>query len=160
MPESFEEDDAYRGGEVEAANAWIRHRNLKAVVPVCAQEIFWKTASFAAKDETVIGLKAPVSVKLLRFSREINEACLRQRFVKRSEIFVTSELYFRPVVEARAFQSAIVHTKASDTDDVQRHVSGGTQPRDVAGVRWNLRFDESDGDHGSIINKKETTSFA
>jgi hypothetical protein len=30
---------------------------------------------------------------------------------------------------------------------VQRCVRGGAQARDVAGVRWNLRFDERDGNH-------------
>ena len=66
---------------------------------------------------------------------------------------------------------AIVHAKACDTDDVKRHVGGGTQPSDVAGVRWNLRFDECDGKHEAQYRtymtertyskrKKETTSFA
>jgi hypothetical protein len=163
LPDGFEENDAYRGGKVQAANAWIWHRNFEAVVPVRTQEIFRKTARLTAKDETIIGVEVPVSVKLLGFRREVNEARLRQCFVERVEIFVTSELYFRPVVEAGALHGTIVHAKACNADDVQRHVGGSTQPCDVAGVRWNLRFDERDRKHQSYLyheTQKETTSFA
>jgi hypothetical protein len=60
---------------------------------------------------------------------------------------VTRELHFRPVVETRASQRAIVHAKARDADDVKRSVRGSTQSSDVAGVRRNLRFDECNGKH-------------
>ena len=92
-------------------------------------------------------MKAPVGVKLVRLCREIDEASLRQRLVERSEIFVAREVYLRPVVETRASHCAIIHAKACDTDDVKWCVGGGAQPSDVAGVGWNLRFDERDGNH-------------
>ena len=142
MPPGFEEDNADSGGEVQAANTWIFHRNPEAIAPVRVQQIFGKTARLAAKDETVIRLKAPGGVKPLRLCREINEAGLRQGLVERIEMFVTRELHFRPVIETGASHGAIVHAKAGDPDDVKRHVGGGAQPRDVAGVRWNLGFDE------------------
>ena len=52
------------------------------------------------------------------------------------------EFYLRPVIEAGSLQRAVVHAKAGDADDVQRHVGRGTQSCDVAGVGWDLRFDE------------------
>ena len=147
MPEGFEEDNADCGGEIQAANARILHRNLQAIVPVSSQKIFRKTTRFTAKYQAIIGLKTPVSVNLVRLCREIDEASLRQMFIERSEIFVTREIYFRPVVEACASHGAIVHTKACDADDVKWCVGGGAQPSDVARVGRNLRFDERDGNH-------------
>ena len=76
--------------------------------------------------------------------------------IERVEISMTGELYFRPVVETRASQRAIVHAKPGDTDDVQRSVRRRTQTRDVAGIGWNLRFDECDGKHSGLIVLSET----
>src|ERR1041385_1925786 len=67
---------------------------------------------------------------------------------------MASELYFRPVVETRATQRAIIHAEAGDTNDVQRRVSRRTQARDVAGVRWNLGFDQCDAEHAGPISRK------
>jgi hypothetical protein len=61
---------------------------------------------------------------------------------ERVEIWMARQFHFRPVVEARALQRAIVHAKPGDADDVQRNVGRGTEACDVTGVRWNLWFDE------------------
>ena len=92
-------------------------------------------------------MELPIGVAAIRLRSEVDEASLRQSVVERLEIFVTRELYLRPVIETGASQRAIVHAKARDADDVKRHVSGSAQPSDVAGVRRNLRFDERDGEH-------------
>ena len=49
-----------------------------------------------------------------------------------------------PVVETGALEFAVVDAEAERLDQVQRASGGGTEPRDVAGVRWNLRFDQRD----------------
>lgn len=64
------------------------------------------------------------------------------------------EVDFRPVVETRALECAIVHAKAGDADDVQRNVGRGTEARDVTGVRWNLWFNERDGKHEESIGRR------
>ena len=64
---------------------------------------------------------------------------------------MTCELYLGPIVEAGASQRAVVHAKAGDADDVQRRVRRRTQARNVAGVGWNLWFDERDGKHSSEL---------
>ncbi len=40
---------------------------------------------------------------------------------------MTRELHFRPVVEPGSSHCAIVHAKAGDADDVQRHVGRGAE---------------------------------
>jgi hypothetical protein len=63
---------------------------------------------------------------------------------------MTSEFYFRPVIETGTSYGAVVHAEAGDADDVQRSVRRRTQARNVAGVWWNLRFDKRDGKHDPV----------
>jgi len=62
---------------------------------------------------------------------------------------VTRQSHFGPVVEPGTSQGTIIHAEAGDADDVQRHISRGTQPSDVAGVGWDLGFYEYDREHRS-----------
>ena len=63
------------------------------------------------------------------------------------------------IVETGATHCAIVHAKAGDADDVQRHVGRGTQSCDVAGVGWDLRFDERDGKHEESIGRRRSIRY-
>jgi hypothetical protein len=51
------------------------------------------------------------------------------------------QLYFRPVVESRPTNRAIVHAKSRDTDNVKRDIERCAQASDVPCVRRNLWFD-------------------
>src|ERR1041384_323681 len=52
-----------------------------------------------------------------------------------------------PVVQSGAAHCTIVHSESGDTDDVQRHLNGSAQPRDVACVLRNLWFDKNNLKH-------------
>src|ERR1043165_544833 len=154
LSQCFVKHDTDRSGKIQAADFRIEHGNAQAVAPVFAQQWFGQTARFRAKNEAIVGCKRPVGVEPFRFRGEINETRLRRCAIERFEVCVSCELHFRPVVETGASQRAIVHAKAGDADDVQWSVGGGTQSRDVAGVGWNLRFDECDGKHEESIGRK------
>ena len=73
MPERFEKHDAGGGGEIQAADVGVGHRDFQATIPVRVQQIFRQSARLAAKDEAVVRLKTPIGVKAIGFGREIDE---------------------------------------------------------------------------------------
>src|SRR6185503_11007855 len=153
LPEPFEQHDAHGCGEVQAPHIRVQHRDFQAVVPVSAQELFRESARFGTKNEAVVLLKRPIRVKPIRFGGEIDEASSLQRLVERFEVSMAREVYVRPVIKSRSAHGPIVHAKACDTDDVQRHVCSSTQASDVAGVGRNLWFYERNRDHEDSISR-------
>src|ERR1051326_4428004 len=154
LSQCFVKHDTDRGRKIQAADFRIGHGNAEAVAPVCAQEFFGQTTCFRPKNQAIVGFERPVGVEPIGLRSEIHEACGGQRLVERFEICMPREVYFRPVVETCSTQRAIVHAKASDTDDVEWNVVRGAESRDVAGVWWNLRFDEGDGKHEDSIGRR------
>lgn len=60
--------------QVEASDLGVEYWNLQAMIPVCAEQFFGQTARFPPKNETIILPKTPVHVRVLSFSRKIDEA--------------------------------------------------------------------------------------
>ena len=141
LPERFEKSDSDGGGQVQAADVRVENGEAEAVFPVRAEEIFRQTSRFSAENEAIVVMKIPIGVDAIRFRGEIDEASVGQRCVECVEVAMACEVNFRPVVETRATQRAVVHTKSCNADDVQRRVGRGAEASDVTGVWWNLRFD-------------------
>jgi hypothetical protein len=57
------------------------------------------------------------------------------------EVGMFLEHHLRPIIQPGPADRPIVQTKTSDPNDMKRHRSGGAETRNIAGVRWDLRFD-------------------
>jgi hypothetical protein len=57
------------------------------------------------------------------------------------------QIYFCPIIQPGAFQSAVVHPKSGRADDVQIGKSRRAEARDVSGIRRYFRFDKANVKH-------------
>src|SRR5512133_929121 len=104
-------------------------------MPVCTQEITRESTCLTSKYETIFNAKRPIDIRDVRLFREVNEACARQCGIQSIKICMTLENNLWPIVQTCSFEGAIVHSKSSRSNNVQRHASGRTQPRYVACIR-------------------------
>ena len=79
-----------------------------------------------------------------------------KRRVQAIDVDVAMQRHVVPVIEAGAFQRAVVHSKAGNADDVQMGHGRGAKPGDISSVRRYLGFDEGDMEHLTILVKPES----
>jgi hypothetical protein len=90
----------------------------------------------------------------LRFSGEVEESSVREKFVEAGKISVAINGDFRPVVQAGSAHSAIVETESGNAYNVQRNLSSRAQSGHTASVGRNLRLYKRHVDHELEFSKR------
>ncbi len=65
---------------------------------------------------------------------------------------MTLQRYLWPIIESRPAHGTVIHSESRNPNNVQWRPRRSTEPRDVPGVRRNLRFDEGYVDHDDDAN--------
>jgi hypothetical protein len=60
---------------------------------------------------------------------------------------VTSEGYFRPIIQSSPADRAVIEAKSGDSHDMKVSSGGGAESRDIARILRDFWFDESDAQH-------------
>ena len=74
LPQSFVQNHADSGSQVEATNVRIEHRYHEAAFPVSAQQAFRQAPRFATENKAIFIAEGPIEVAPLASGTEIYEA--------------------------------------------------------------------------------------
>ena len=154
--EGFEESDADRGGEVEAAGGW-KHRNAKAVVWILSEEGLGESFGFATEDQKVAFAEIGVPEGEDGFGGEHPGAGpLPHPVAKMGPRVPDVDVALVPVVHSGAAKGFFIERKPEGSDQMEPRSGGEAKTRDVAGVGWDFGFDQDHMKHaGTVIPLRE-----
>ena len=138
-----ERHDAGGGGEVDAAHRAGPHRDPQGAIGMRGQHPGGSAPVSRPNTSDRRARTRPRCTAARRSSRSTSSD-QRRRGAKGRERRVHDDAHGVPVVEPGALEGAVVDAEAQRLDQMQRAAGRGAQPRDVAGVGRNLRFDEHD----------------
>jgi hypothetical protein len=145
----FEQHNCYRGRKVQAPCP--AHRDRDAIVDVGREQTLRQPLGFTTENEKITWPKRHIVVSALAFRSQKKTTCIRGLgALQVTEGIPESHIHFVPVIKTGAFQVPIVKRKPEWLYQVQRRFGRHTKPSNVAGVRWNLRFNQNDVEHGEI----------
>jgi hypothetical protein len=148
MAKGFEESDADRGGEIEAAGG-REHGNAEAVVRILAKEGFGEAFGFATEDQEVAVLEIGIPKGVGGFGGEHpGTGPLPHPVEKVGPGIPNADIAFVPVVHARAAKGFFIEGKSEGSDKVETGSGRLAEAGDVAGVWRNFGFDEDHMKHG------------
>jgi hypothetical protein len=147
LSEGFVKHDADAVCEIQAAHAFVRHRDRKHVFVIRFQNVIRKPARFAPEHEAIARREFPIGVKTRAAGFDIEKTRIGKRRVKSFEIDMTMQPNIVPVIQTGALQRAVVHPETGRADDVQVGKSRRAEPRDIARVGRNFRFEQSNVKH-------------
>ena len=142
LAQRFIENDAGRGGEVDAAHLAAGHGNTEAALGMALKHPLRQSLRFAAEQEAITGLKGHCTVRGLGVGAETENPAISQSRLKLFQAGVQSPVHQRPEIATSPAQIAIIEAKTQPPDQMQRHPYRGAQPGDVAGVRRYFRLQQ------------------
>lgn len=107
-------------------------------------ELFGQSARLPAEHQKDRGGVGDLGIGEGRLGGEIVDLGARVLRGEVREVFVVGDVQLMPVVQARALQLAVVDGKAERFDEMKRRAGCGAGARDVAGILWDLGFEQDD----------------
>jgi hypothetical protein len=102
LPHRFEQNNACRGGEIQAPRP--THGNREQIVTVCGQQAFRQAFGLSPKDQKIAGEKPDIIISALRFGCKKEEA---RRCLARSSQLLEGipelNVDFFPIIKASPF---------------------------------------------------------
>jgi hypothetical protein len=144
-------DDTNTGGQVEAANTGIFHRYRKTRLGIRFERPFREAGGFFPKEEGIAGYGPDLRIGTVSLGGEqiaVPDVELFQKFPGVRDVSDSDKL---PVIQAGPSQISVVQRETGPPDDNQLQLCSGAETGDIAGILWDLRFDQDDVEHGSIL---------
>ena len=145
LPQRLEQNQRRAVGQIQRTRGRIEHRNPQPVFPVGFEKLFRQARRLAPEDKVIIRTKLHFVVTLRAIGFDKPQPRAGCKFVcKRGPVRPAMPLDLLPVIHARAFELRVVQLEAERLNEVQRRPRSRAEPRDVARVRRDFRFDEND----------------
>jgi len=148
LTQSLVHGDADGGGQIQAADFAAWHRNSNRSFRIPFKQAFGQTVRFASEEQAIFVLIGDLRVRNLGMSAKAEYASIIQSRFEFRQGRMTVPLDQRPIVDTRAPQRFVIQTKSEPANQVQGGSGCSAKSGDVAGVRRNLRFPQSDVEHG------------